>query len=264
MSKTPISVTIITLNEEKKIAAAIESVTWADEVIVVDSGSTDRTCEIAERLGAKVMHHAWLGYGQQKNFAQAQAAHDWILNLDADERVPKALASEIQSLVSQSRENIDLPSLFFVPRKTYYLGKWVQHGGWYPNTIARFANRKFARWSEPSVHEELQLLNPTEGKLGRFKNPLDHFAFDTIEDQVLTNLRYSRLGSQDLIQHGHAPSLFRLLLKPVGKFFETYLLKQGFRDGIKGLIISANAAHSVFLKYAYLFEGRIRDPKFPD
>ncbi len=264
MSKTPISVTIISLNEEKKIAAAIESVSWADEVLVVDSGSIDRTCELAKSLGAKVIHNSWRGYGQQKNFAQAHASHDWILNLDADERVSDALASEIQAVISQSGDDPHLPTLFFMPRKTYYLGKWVQHGGWYPNTIARFANRKFARWSEPSVHEALQLVNPTNGKLGYLQNPLEHFAFDSIEDQVLTNLRYSRLGSQDLIERGHTPSLFRLLLKPAGKFLETYVLKQGFRDGMKGLIISANAAHSVFLKYAYLFEARIRDSKLPD
>lgn len=253
MPRPPLSVTLICFNEEARIEDAIRSVSsWADEVLVVDSGSTDRTAEIAAALGARVLRNPWPGYGQQKNFAQSNARHDWVLNLDADEVVPPELAREIQTrLEGAEQEGI---RGFRMPRKTYYLGQWIRHGGWYPNQLVRLADRRFAAWSEPQVHEALEV----RGMVGELRNPLHHDAFSCIRDQVLTNLRFSQLGSEDLKRAGHTASLIRLLLKPSGKFLETYILKRGFLDGWAGLIISINASHSMFLKYAYLFEPLIR------
>lgn len=250
MSILPISVTIITLNEEQNIARAIQSVQWANEVLVIDSGSTDRTVEIAQSLGARVLHQSWLGYGGQKNFAQKNASYDWVLNIDADEEVSPELAEKIQNVLKVVNDGSSVKGIYF-PRKTFYLGKWILHGGWYPNELVRMADRRFSSWTEPQVHEALDV----KGELVRIDSPLHHYTFRTIEDQILANLKYSKLGSEELTRKGRRSSLLLLLLKPFGKFLETYVWKRGFLDGIPGLIISINAAHSMFLKYAYLIEA---------
>jgi glycosyltransferase involved in cell wall biosynthesis len=255
MTRPSLSVTIITLNEEANLPHAIKSVEWAKEVIVIDSGSTDKTVEIAKKLGARVIHNPWPGYGQQKNFAQKQASCDWILNIDADEVVPPELALEIQNAITQVDNKKTEAWGFYFPRKTYYLGRWIQHGGWYPNYLVRLVHRNHASWTEPNVHEELKVSGPVQG----LSSALHHYAFSSIQDQILTNLQFSRLGSQDLKRTGQKPSLGRLILKPIGKFLETYIIKRGFLDGLPGFIISVNAAHSMFLKYAYLSEAKIKN-----
>jgi glycosyltransferase involved in cell wall biosynthesis len=255
MQRPPITVTLITLNEENNLARAIQSVGWADEVIVVDSGSTDGTIALARQLGAKVFINSWPGYGPQKNYAQRQASHDWILNIDADEAVSPELANEIQQALTGVAQGTIQARGFSFPRKTFYLGRWIRHGGWYPNYLVRLADRRAASWSEPQVHEALEV----RGEVLTLTSPLDHFSFSSIQDQILTNLTFSKLGSQELARRGKRPSLSKLVLKPLGKFIETYFLKRGFLDGLPGFIISVNAAHSMFLKYAYLLEGRIRE-----
>lgn len=255
MTRPPISVTLITLNEAEKIRSAIESVAWAEEVIVVDSGSTDQTVAIAQSLGAKVVYNAWMGYGQQKNFAQSLATHSWVLNIDADEVVTLDLAKEIQEALTQVQNGQVTAQGFYFPRKTFYLGRWIRHGGWYPNYLVRLAHRSYSSWTQPNVHEQLQVTGQVTG----LSQPLHHFAFSSIQDQILTNLKFSHLGSQDLKKTGQQPSMGHLLFKPVGKFLETYILKRGFLDGLPGFIISVNAAHSMFLKYAYLSESDIKN-----
>lgn len=249
-NRPPVSVTIISLNEEDNIVRAIQSVAWADEVLVVDSGSTDQTVELARQQGARVIHNPWPGYGRQKNFAQEAASHDWIFNLDADEEVPPKLAQEIQNALTQVKTGQSQAVAFEMPRKTFYLGRWIAHGGWYPNYLVRLANRKHARWSEPHVHEAWI----AEGPVLRLNEPLHHYAFKTIADQVRTNLNFARLGAQELVRRGKRPSVAKLLLKPKWKFIETYVLKRGFLDGLPGLIISINAAYSMFMKFAFLWE----------
>ncbi len=251
MPRLPLSVTIITLNEEKNIARAIKSVQgFAQEVLVVDSGSQDRTREIARELGACVLENPWRGYGQQKNFAQLNATHDWILNIDADEEVSHELALEIQNTLE--RETDMSVKGYLLPRLSYYLGRWIRHGGWYPNRQLRLANRQHSKWTEPDVHEECIVL----GAVKPLSADLLHYPFTDIQDQILTNLRFSKLGSERLAKAGEEPSLALLIFKPIGKFLETFVLKMGFLDGIAGLIISVNAAHSIFLKYAYFFEQK--------
>lgn len=252
MTRPALTVTVITLNEEKNIARALRSVDWAEERVVVDCGSSDRTVQIAQALGARVIHQPWEGYGQQKNFAQDQASHDWVLNLDADEEVPPALRTEILNALERVGRGEETSRGFEIPRLTRYLNRWILHGGWYPNRLVRLADRRHARWTEPEVHEELRV----EGTTGRLESPLHHFTFTCIEDQVRTNLRFSRLGSRALVRQGQKPSILWLLVRPAGKFLETYLLKRGILDGVAGLIISINAAHSMFLKYAYLFDAK--------
>lgn len=251
--RPPVSVTIITLNEKDNITRAIESVRWTDEIIVVDSGSTDGTIEIAKNLGARVVQNPWPGYGKQKNFAQAQAKHDWVLNIDGDEMVPEALSREIQKVLADVATGKSRCLGFRFPRKNFYLGRWISHGGWYPNYLIRLADRRHAAWSEPHVHEALEV----NGEVATLTEPLHNYSFPSIQDQILTNLRFSRLGCEDLKRKGKEASVLKLLFKPIGKFIETYLLKRGFLDGLPGFIISVNAAHSMFLKYAYLCEAKI-------
>lgn len=241
-----ISATIITLNEEKDLPRCLDSLGFADEIIVVDSGSADRTVEVATKMGAKVVQEPWHGYGAQKNFAMSLAKSDWVLNVDADEVVTPELREEILSEIRSAQSAAG----YSVARKTYYLGRWIKHGGWYPNYVTRLAQRSKGNWTEPNVHEELQI----QGELRQLRNPLLHYTFSDIADQVRTNLRYSRQGAMDLHAKDVRPSFVKILAKPLGKFFETYLLKRGFLDGLPGFIISINAAHSMFLKYAYLWE----------
>ncbi len=249
----PISVTLITLNEENRLPQALRSVAWADDRVVIDCGSTDRTVEIAQSLGARVIVNPWPGYGAQKNFAQSQAKHDWVLNIDADEVVPPELAAEIQSRLESLGLGPAKTRGFAVPRRTFYLGRWIQHGGWYPNHLVRLADRRFAKWTEPALHESLKV----DGTVETLVPDLLHYSFDGLEDQVRANLRYAREGSRTLLDRGKRPSLVKLFIKPIGKFLETYVAKQGFRDGLPGLIISINAAYSMFLKYAFLFEPKL-------
>jgi len=241
-----ISVTIIALNEEADLPRCLESLDFADEVILVDSGSTDRTVEIAKAKGAKVIQEPWHGYGAQKNFAMGHATRPWVLNIDADEVITPELREEIFREIASDKA----ADGYAVARKTFYMGRWIRYGGWYPNYVTRLVRRERGRWTEPNVHEELRV----EGELRQLRNPMLHYTFSDTADQVRTNMRYARQGALDLSAKGMAPSYMKLLAKPLGKFCETYFLKRGFLDGLPGLIISVNAAHSMFLKYAYLME----------
>jgi glycosyltransferase involved in cell wall biosynthesis len=205
--------------------------------------------EIATQLGARVLCNPWPGYGRQKNFAQDHATHDWVLNLDGDEEVSPELSAEIQKAL----EDPGPYKGFRFPRKNFYIGRWIRFGGWYPNFLVRLAHRKFARWSEPHVHEAWVV----QGPVGVLRHPLFNYSFTSIEDQIHTNLRFARLGSEDLLRRGAQPGILKLIFKPIGKFLETYFLKRGFLDGLSGFIISVNAAHSIFLKYAFLLEPTI-------
>lgn len=238
-----LAVTLITLNEEKNIARAIQSVrSLASEIVVVDSGSTDRTCEVAESLGARVVQNPWRGYGQQKNFAQQLVTKPWVLNLDADEEVSEGLASEIRNVISGQSDAAG----FAIPRKTFFGTRWIRRGGWYPNHVTRLARRDGSRWTEPALHESLQVA----GRVEKLVEPLNHYTFDGVSAQVQTNLRYAQEGARQFLAEGGRPTLGRLLFKPLGKFVECYLFKLGFLDGLPGFLIAVNAAHSMFLKYA--------------
>jgi glycosyltransferase involved in cell wall biosynthesis len=226
---------------------------------VVDSGSKDRTREVATEFGARVIGHPWPGFGQQKNLAQNAASHDWILNIDADEEVPAPLREEIDRFLLRVAAGTEHARLVKIPRTTQYLGRWIRHGGWYPNYLIRFAHRTHARWSEPALHEAWCRHAESRAPITRFATPLRHYTFKDINDQVQTNLIYARRGFEDLKKAGARPSLLRLLLKPIGKFLETYFFKLGCLDGLAGLIISVNASHSMFLRQAYFFEPAAGD-----
>jgi glycosyltransferase involved in cell wall biosynthesis len=243
-----VSVTIITLNEAAHIAAAIDSVSWADEILVVDSGSTDGTPEMARAKGATVVCRQWPGWVEQKNFAAGQAAHDWIFSLDADERVPPPLAGEIRELLSG-----DPPMRGYrVPRVTFHLGKWIRTTDFYPDYQTRLYDRRAARWRGKYVHESVSV----DGPVGRFRHDLEHYSFRDLRDQLDRVNHYTTLAAQQMHEAGRRAGLFDLAIHPPAAFLRNYLLRLGILDGTPGLIISIVNAYSVFLKFAKLWELR--------
>jgi glycosyltransferase involved in cell wall biosynthesis len=241
-----VSVTIITLNEAEHIADAIDSAAWADEVIVVDSGSTDETVAIAERKGARVSTRPWNGYVDQKNHAATLAANDWILSLDADERISPALASEIEALLATEPPRRG----YRIPRVTFHLGRWIRTTDFYPDYQTRLYDRRAARWQGRYVHESVRV----EGGPGQLHNELQHHSFRNLADQVARLNHYSTLAARQMHEAGRRASPPDLLIHPAAAFLRNYVLRRGALDGGVGLVISLVNAYGVFLKFAKLWE----------
>lgn len=254
-----VSVTIITLNEAEHIAAAIDSVSWADEIIVVDSGSSDGTADLARGKGAQVVVRDWPGYVEQKNHAASLASHDWILSLDADERIPEALAAEVRrTLTSEPREQA-----FRVPRVTHHLGRWIRTTDFYPDFQTRLYNRRTARWHGRHVHESVR----TDGPVGRLRHEIEHYSYRDLRDHLERVNHYTSLSARQMHESGRRSGFLQLLLHPPFAFLRNYVLRRGFLDGTAGLLISIVNSYSVFLKFAKLWElernpqSRIPNPK---
>ena len=242
-----LSVTIVTLNEADHIAAAIDSAAWADEVIVVDCGSTDDTVAIARGKGARVAHRDWTGWIDQKTFAAGLARNDWIFSLDADERITPELASELQSLL-----RADPPARAYrLPRVTFHLGRWIRTTDFYPDFQTRLYDRRAARWRGKYVHESVAL---DAGRPGQLKNELRHLSFRDLSDQIDRINRYTTLAAQQMYEAGRRASAIDLLVHPPAAFLRNYILRRGLLDGTVGLTISMMQAYSVFLKFAKLRE----------
>ena len=237
-----LSVVIITLNEEENIKRAIESISFADQVIVVDSGSTDQTCLLAKESGAEVFHHSFYGHGRQKNHGASLAKGEWILSMDADEEVDEILAASIKNALEQSCP------LYRINRRTNYAGTWIYHGGWYPDTLLRLYRRGMARWSEPILHEKLIPSKEFSGDIPLLPGHLNHYSFPTVKSQIATNLSYASTQAGELKKGKHL--LLMMIFHPFFKFIKCYFIKRGFLDGISGFIIAINAAHSTFMKYS--------------
>jgi glycosyltransferase involved in cell wall biosynthesis len=242
-----ISATIVTLNEERNIARAIGSLRCADEVVVVDSGSTDGTREIAARMGARVIEEPWRGYAGQKNFAACCAANDWILSIDADEELTEELAAEIAQL-KQEGARVDGYSF---PRLAQYLGRWIRHSGWYPDRKIRLYNRGKAEWVGEYVHESVRV----RGASGELQGDLLHYTCASLSEHLRTLDRYTSLAARGAVAGGKTASLTRLAVDPAWTFFRTYVLQRGFLDGRQGLAIAWMAALYTFLKYAKACEN---------
>ncbi len=263
-----ISATIITLNEEKNILRCLHALKdWVDEIIVVDSGSQDATLALAASCGEKVriFKENWQGYGNQKNLAMRHCRFDWVLNVDADEVVTEELKNEVLTALASPGDTKG----YRIARKTFYQGQWIQFGGWYPNYLLRLCARQGANWTNPPVHEELTV----GGRIQDLKSPLLHYTFEGVDDQVRANIRYAKEGARKILENQrvqtqsdsgeNCKTLMKLIFKPPIKFFESYFFKQGFRDGLLGFIIAVNAAHSMFLKFAFVLE-ETRKPKNMD
>jgi glycosyltransferase involved in cell wall biosynthesis len=243
----PISATIVTLNEEKNIGRAIESLRCCDEVVVVDSGSTDRTVAMAEKRGARVIHREWSGYAQQKNFAAAQASHDWIFSIDADEALGEELEAELMAL---SQRGLDADA-YSMPRLAQYLGKWIRHSGWYPDRKVRLYDRRRAKWTGEYVHETVRV----DGRVAELQSNLLHYTCDSLSAHMKSLDRYTTLAAREVIASGRARGAYRLLTDPLWTGFRTYILQRGFLDGYEGFTIAYMASLYSFLKYAKARRG---------
>jgi glycosyltransferase involved in cell wall biosynthesis len=248
-----ISATIITRDEERHVAAALESLAWADEIVVLDSGSTDRTVEIARGFTDRVLVTDWPGYAEQKNRAAREASHDWIFSLDADERVTPELAAS----VARVRERGPDVDGFRVARRAWYVDRWVRHSGWYPDWQVRLYDRRRARFEGAYVHESVRLSGPP----ATLDGDLLHYTVEGLSDHHRRIDRYTTLAAEALAAKGVRPSLLRAAVQPPATFLKTYLLRQGFRDGAAGLAIAGFAAYYVFLRQMKLWERRMKDER---
>lgn len=253
--KIPISAVLITLNEESNIARCLASLDFVNEVVIYDSGSKDRTLDIAQqmslfasgRVQLKVIKGEWLGFGPTKNKATALATNPWILSVDADEVISPELKQELLHLPLQAETS------YLIPRRSFYLNRWIDHGGWYPDYQLRFFNKTNWQWDAAPIHEKVVPAKDSFTKI-KLQNPMHHFVFKNIEHQVQTNNRYSTLQAEKMFNEGQAFSWFHFLTKPHVKFIENFYWKLGFLDGWAGFVIAVSSGYSVFLKWAKLKE----------
>ncbi|MCK6599804.1 MAG: glycosyltransferase family 2 protein [Bdellovibrionaceae bacterium] len=243
--KLPLSLVVITLNEEKNIERCLKSADFVNDIIVLDSFSKDKTKDICLSLGARFLEQSWLGFGEQKAKAVSLANNDWILSLDADEEITPELREEICRRWTSLDENKG----YYIPRISFYLNRWIRHGGWYPDYQLRLFHRKKSHWAPVPIHEKV--ISPSTEK---FNEPMAHYVFSKISDQVVTNDKYSSLQAIQMLENGKSFSYFHLVTKPLVKFIECYVYKRGFMDGLPGFIIAVSAGYSVFLKWAKLWE----------
>jgi glycosyltransferase involved in cell wall biosynthesis len=249
-----LSVTVITRNEARNIAAALTSVAWADELIVVDAESTDDTVAIARTFTDRVVVRSWPGYIDQKNHAAALASHDWILSLDADERVTPTLASDIQTALKDAPAS----AAFRMPRVAWHLGRWMRTTDWYPDIKPRLYDRQKARWTGQYVHETLTV----DGAIANLRGELQHFPYQDIADHLETINRYTTAAARQMHESGERAGLAQCVAHPPLAFLRNYVARGGFRDGVPGFVVSSMNAYYVFLKFAKLWEldQRTRQP----
>lgn len=243
MSK--ISAIVIVYNEEKNIRRCLESLTWADEIVIVDSYSQDKTKEIASAFTDKIFDVKWEGFGKKKEFAREKASCDWILSIDADEVVSDRLKQEIKTIIESNKTLAG----YYVPRLSNFLGIWIRYGGWYPDYVLRLFKNDKARFDLSLVHEKLVL----DGNAGFLKSDLLHYTDPDIHHYLLKLDKYTTLGAERLFQEGKGTSLFDLIFKPPAVFFKMFILKGGFLDGWHGLLLACFSCFHVFTKYAKLW-----------
>jgi glycosyltransferase involved in cell wall biosynthesis len=244
-----ITATIITLNEAEHIRAACESVAWADEILVVDSESSDATREIAEQCGARVVVNAWPGFSAQKQFAVDSATHDWIFSLDADERVSPELKESILALRDKDASTLD--DGYRVARRAFYMGRWIRGGGWYPDHQLRLFNRSRGHWRERLIHESVLMNEGT--RVAILPGDLLHYSMrDTGHHRRMIEDRYAPLGARQMLRDGKRTSTLRAAVAGPAAFVRSFLLKGGFRDGRAGLTIANFAWLHASLKHSIL------------
>jgi glycosyltransferase involved in cell wall biosynthesis len=241
-----LTVTVITRNEAANVEAALASVAWADEIIVIDAESIDGTAAIAGRFASRVEVRPWPGYSAQKNYAASIASYDWILSLDADERVTPALAAEIQALLRSEPGHRG----YRVPRLSHYLGRWIRGTDWYPDYQLRLYDRRAGEWNGRPVHESIALT----GAAGRLANDLHHHPYRDISHHLTTIDRYTTLAAEQMQADSRMPSIAGIALHPPFAFLRNYILRGGFRNGSAGFIVSVLNSYYVFLKLAKAWE----------
>ena len=249
-SRQPLSVAIITLNAATQLAACLESVRFADEIVVVDSGSDDGTQALAERHGARVIAQDWLGFGPQKQFAVEQASHDWVLCLDADERVTPALQASIENALKSPST-----TAFRFARRNRFLGRYLGHGEGYPDWSMRLFDRRQARWSNDAVHEKVE----TQCSVGELAGDLLHDSAESLASYLNKQNRYTTLAADMALAEGKRASFGRIAFSPLVRFIKFYFIRQGFRDGLPGLIHIVIGCFNSFMKYSKMLERQNSD-----
>jgi (heptosyl)LPS beta-1,4-glucosyltransferase len=237
-----LSVTIITKNEEKNIERCLNSVKWADEIVVLDTNSSDRTVEICRQFTDKVFCLDWHGYGKQKNLCADRASHNWVLNIDSDEEISPEGAEEIKAVLLGEPHH----TVYHFPRKNFFAKRWVRFGGWYPDRISRLYDKTQVSFTESQVHEKLV---PDEN-VGSLANPILHYSFTGMADYIERQNRYSTLYAREKIGNGFRAGWSHLIFRPPASFVKNYIIRQGFRDGFLGLFLAVAFAFYTFLKYA--------------
>lgn len=247
MAVSSLSVILIAKNEENNIEACLSTVTWADEIVVVDAGSTDATIAKAERFTPKVFVRPWEGYGAAKNFALSQTTSEWILWLDADERASEGLKEEIRTTIARADEKF---VAYSVPRKANFLGRWILHCGWYPGKITRLFKRGKGHFTDARVHERLLV----EGRVGELNSDILHYTDPTLSHYFEKFNKYTSLAAEELSEERRHFSVSQITFRPLWTFFRMYVVKRGFLDGLPGFILCVLSACYVFTKYAKLWE----------
>ncbi len=241
-----LTVTIVCLNEQEKIRACLESVAWADEIVVCDSGSRDETLAICAQYTDRIYTDPWRGFAAHKNLALERASHPWVLSLDADERVTPALERHIRRILDGPAE----ADGYYIPRQNYFLGRWIRHGGWYPDYVLRLFRRGRGRFRERAVHEAVAVDGPT----AYLDAALEHHTYDSIAAYVARMDRYSALAAEEMRRAGIGFRGRDLVWRPPAAAFKMYLLRRGFRDGIHGLALAGLYGAYTFVKYLKLWE----------
>lgn len=241
-----LSVAIITKNEERNLPDCLKSVSFAEDIVVVDSGSTDRTIEIAKEFGCRVFIEDWKGEGLQRNFAEEKCRHEWIVILDADERIPEETKVELLRVISSP----DSDDAYTFRRKNIFNGKWIRHSGWYPDEVIRLYKKTRCTIVNRNIHLEIKV----NGRIGKISSPIIHFPIVDIESILQKINRYSSLGAKDLHDSGMTSSPAKAVTHMIAAFLKTYFLKLGFLDGKEGLIIAFSGSVNTFYKYIKLLE----------
>lgn len=249
-TRQPLSVAIITLNAASQLEACLQSVRFADDIVVVDSGSSDGTPALAERCGARVVQQEWLGFGPQKQFAVEAARHDWVLCLDADERVTPELQAAIENALKSPST-----AAFQFPRCNRFLGRYLRHGEGYPDWSLRLFDRRQARWSNDAVHEKVE----TQARIGKLNGDLLHDSAESLATYLTKQNRYTTLAAEMALAAGKRASFGRIALSPLVRFVKFYFIRQGFRDGLPGLIHIAIGCFNSFMKYSKILERQNSD-----
>ena len=254
MNRPTVSAIVVCFNEEERIRDCLESLHWCDEVVVVDSFSTDRTAEICRRYTDRFIQRAWAGYREQKAYAHSQATKDWVLLVDADERVPPELQQEILEVLAGDCGQY---AGYSVPRLVHYLHRWWRRGGWYPDYDVRLFRRDRATWGGSEPHETITV----DGAVRRLRHPLHHYSYRNMEDHLARINRFTTISSRELHKGGGHWRLTDALLRPLGRFFRSYVLQRGFMEGFAGFYVAVTAAIYVFLKYAKLWELELKEKR---
>ena len=247
-ARARLSATIVTWNEEERLRPCLESVTWADEIVVVDAESTDKTVQVAREFTDRIWVRPWPGFAVQKNFALEQAVGEWVLSLDADEQVTPELRREIEGVIARGGP----ADGYAIPRKNVFWGAWVKHGRLYPDYQRRLFRRGRGRFVELAVHESVEI----QGSVGRLEAPLLHHSYRSLEEFIQRSNRYSTLAAEEWLRQGRHVSPVDFLIRPLGRFLSMYLLHRGFLDGWRGLLLAGLYAHYVFLRTAKVWEMR--------